>query len=103
LPNRLLNKPRAQVVRDKPPHVANENRRTDSQRARNAAATIETIDWLAIWALSLAFSATLMAGLVYFTDNDTTGAAAILTGAAVIIAVALYAGAPSDTNASKPD
>lgn len=80
-------------MRVNPHGAANEDGHRSKQRKLD---TIETIDWLAIWALSLAFSAILMAGLVYFSASDADGAAAILAGTAVIIATALYASKAPD-------
>ncbi len=94
MPIRLPNKSRAEVIRDKRLSAANENTRIDTQRKSGA---VETIDWLALWAISIAISALFLAGLVYFSEGDVDGAAAILAGAAIIIAVALFAGkAPTE-------
>lgn len=49
-----------------------------------------TADWLGLWALSVGAAATLVASIVYFSVGDQTGAAWILFGAAMVIAVALY-------------
>jgi hypothetical protein len=107
VPNRLPEKSRAKSTRAKSIRVhersildereAN-NVRLDAQRRIADARkrhrdvkqpdSIDTIDWLALWALSLGVSAMFMAALVY-TDGDTLGAAAILAGTAGIIAVAL--------------
>jgi hypothetical protein len=93
VPTRLPNKSRAdakaraEVMHVNRPGAANEGLHISKRRKLDA---IETIDWLAIWAMSIAFSAIVMAGLVYFTERDVDGAAAILTGAAIIVAVALY-------------
>lgn len=48
---------------------------------------IESIDWLGVWAISLAFCAINLAGIAYFLSGDNTGASFILVGAAVIIAL----------------
>lgn len=100
MPDRLPKKPRAEIMRANHDNAAEESVRIVQQRKLEA---VETIDWLAIWALSIAFSATLIAGLAYFTDGDAKGAAAILTGAAIIIAIALYVSAPPQKHTSKPD
>jgi hypothetical protein len=88
---RLRKKPRAKSI-------AAENSRHDSvKRTSRAKHTIETIDWLALWALSIGFCAAFMAGIVVYSDHDNTGAAVILAGAAGIIAlVLLVSEAPSD-------
>jgi hypothetical protein len=87
VPTRLPKKSRTEIVRADHDYAPEENANVQEQRKVDA---FETIDWLAIWALSIAFSALLIAGLTYFTDGDASGAAAILAGAAFIIAVALY-------------
>jgi hypothetical protein len=51
-------------------------------------------DWLALWALSLAFASMVLAAIAYFTIGDKLGATSILAGAAVIIGLALQAGKP---------
>lgn len=50
---------------------------------------IESIDWLALWALSIGFSAMVIAALGVFTARDPVGSAYVLAGAAVIIALVL--------------
>jgi hypothetical protein len=98
--NRLPNKSRVEVIRDERHDTANEKQRADTQRKCNA---VETFDWLALWAISIAISAIFMAALAYFTDNDSNGAAAILAGAAIVIAFALFASAAPGVKNSKPD
>lgn len=101
MPTRLPDKPRAKSIRAHERNVLDEraarDERHDAQRRIADArkrhgdkqkANIDTIDWLALWALSLGFSAMFMAALVYI-DGDAFGAAAILAGTACIIAVAL--------------
>jgi hypothetical protein len=86
-------RPRAKALRanDVPPEAQHERRHVPQH-------PLDTIDWLAIWVLSLGFCASVMAGLVYFDARDSTGAAFILTGAAIIMAVALwFTQAPDDT------
>jgi len=53
--------------------------------------TVETIDWLALWGLSLGFCAIVLAGIADFAGHDNVGAAFILAGAAGIIAAILQA------------
>jgi len=54
----------------------------------------QPFDWLALWALSLAFAAMVLAAIAYFTIGDKIGASSILAGAATIIAIALHASRP---------
>jgi hypothetical protein len=92
VPHRLPKKSGVDVIRDKPLSAANKHLHTDTR----ASSANESIDWLALWALSLALSAMFAAGLVYFSEGDINGAAAILVGAAIIIAFARFASkAPS--------
>lgn len=62
-------------------------------QSRGVAARM-SVDWLAVWALSLAASAILIAALVYFGVGDATGAAWVLFGAAAIIAIAMQSSPP---------
>jgi len=62
-------------------------------RAR-AVDPLETIDWLALWAISLGLSAIVLAGIAYFTIGDNLGASFILASAAGIIGAALLASKP---------
>jgi len=67
-------------------------------RARAEAArrlkleTITSIDWLALWGLSIGFCAIMLAGIADFMARDNIGAAYILVGAAGIIALIVRAG-----------
>lgn len=89
---RLPKKPRAKAIRANDPQSGE----TRPRRPREASA-IETIDWLALWALSIGFSAVVLAALVFYGGHDSTGASMILSGAAVIIALVLGVGAaPAD-------
>jgi hypothetical protein len=54
------------------------------------------IDWLALWALSLAFASMVLAAIAYFTIGDQLGASSILAGAALIIGLALQASRPPE-------
>jgi hypothetical protein len=86
----LRKKPRAKVATA---HDAKDETQTHRPRAKDA---VETIDWLALWSLSIALSALVMAGIVYFNENDTVGASAILAGAAGVVAlVLLFSEAPN--------
>ncbi len=49
-----------------------------------------SVDWLALWAVSIGIAAAFMAAVVYFTAGDQVGAALVLFGAAAIISVALF-------------
>lgn len=84
MPTHLPNKPRAKGIGAN--ELNEEKPRVAEARKRHA---VETIDWLALWTLSLGFCAVVLAAIVYFTENDTTGAATIMFGAAVIIGIAL--------------
>ncbi len=96
MPTRLPDKPRARSIRISDHRVVDERVRPSERRNQHA---VENIDWLAIWALSIAFCAIVLAGIVYFTDGDVYGASTILAGAAVIVAVALRASKmPSDAD-----
>jgi hypothetical protein len=97
MPTQLPKKLRAQIMRTNHDYGAEES-------AEQRKLTVKTTDWLAIWALSIAISAVLIAGLAYFTDGDADGAALILTGAAIVMAGALYASAaPRETGSSQSD
>jgi hypothetical protein len=66
-------------------------------KTRVKAETVEAqqpIDWLALWALSLAFASMVLAAIAYFSIGDKLGASAILAGAALIIGLALQASKP---------
>jgi hypothetical protein len=92
LPTRLPNKPHAKSIRAR-------DVRPDGIGPREAREThaSETIDWLALWAASIGFSAIVLAALAFFGGDDPVGASTILIGAAAIIAVALRASpAPGD-------
>jgi len=63
--------------------------------ARRQAA-VDSIDWLGLWALSVAFCAIVLAGVAYFMNTDNVGASCILAGAAAIIAIIVRFGANDD-------
>ena len=102
MPTRLPDKPRAKSIRAHERNVLDERNARDERRdaqsriadarkrhgSEKQQTNIDTIDWLALWALSLGFSAMFMAALVY-NDGDPSGATAILFGTTCIIAVAL--------------
>jgi len=90
MPSHLPDKPRAKTITAKDPG------RDSGKRARTEH-PIETIDWLAIWSLSIGFCAAFMAAIVVYNDHDNTGASVILAGAAGIIALVLFVSeAPRD-------
>jgi hypothetical protein len=64
-------------------------------RAKTKAIEAEQpIDWLALWALSLAFASMVLAAIAFFTIGDKLGASSILAGTAFIIGLALQASKP---------
>ncbi len=65
--------------------------RADAIRPRKHE-TIETIDWLGLWGLSLGVCAVILAGIADLVGHDNVGAAFILVGTAAIIAAILHAG-----------
>jgi hypothetical protein len=66
--------------------------RADTVRSRKHE-TIEAIDWLGLWGVSLGFCAIVLAGIADFVGHDNLGAAFILVGTAGIIALILQKGA----------
>ena len=56
----------------------------------------DSIDWLGLWALSVAFCAIVLAGIAYFMIGDNIGASYILVGAAAIIAIVVRFGTDRD-------
>jgi hypothetical protein len=94
MPTKIPDGPRAKVLRSDDDFRRHETR----MRRESAKHPIETVDWLALWALSLAVSAIFIAGLVFFSEGDATGASAVLGGSAAIIALALgVTKAPADS------
>ena len=69
--------------------------RAKAAPARRQAAA-HAIDWLGLWALSVAFCAIVLAGIAYFMIGDNTGASCILVGAAAIIAIVVRFGTDRD-------
>jgi hypothetical protein len=74
--------------------------RAKAAPARRQAAidSIDSIDWLGLWALSLGFCAVILAGIANFRIGDNVRASGILAGAAAIIAVVVRFG-PADDEA----
>ncbi len=94
MPVRVPDKPRAKAI------SKDDARRTDfGRRGGDSHEPVDTIDWLAWWTLSLAVSAVFIAGLAFFQEGDVKGAAAVLGGTAIIMALALgITKAPGDSN-----
>jgi hypothetical protein len=84
---RLPNKPRAKSIRARyvHPDAASEIH----QREARSTKAEDTIDWLALWALSVGFCGLVLAGTAFCCADDPVGASVILFGAASIIAVTL--------------
>ena len=83
MPNRLPIKPRAKAIEA-----------PKSARARETAQARErtrSVDWFALWAISLGLAAIGVALIAYLTVGDKVGAAFILGGAAALIALLLIA------------
>ncbi len=102
MPTRLPKKQRAKSIRADHHHTTGNEPlgrniiEVPKKRAGDSA-DADTIDWLALWALSLAVSAVFIAALVYFGEGDVKGAAAVLAGTAGIIAISLFVtDAPGD-------
>ncbi len=84
LPTRRPNKPRAKSLRAsdiRPDEV--------SWRETGATHAEDTIDWLALWALSVGFCGLVLAATAFYAAEDPAGGSMILFGAATIIAVTL--------------
>jgi heme A synthase len=69
--------------------------RAKALRARKRE-TFPTIDWLGLWAISLALCAVVLAGIADVMGDDNIGAAFILVGAAAIIALIACADGEAD-------
>ena len=83
MPNRLPIKPRARAVEAR---EAARTRETARVRAQD-----KSIDWFALWAISLGAAAVVMASIAYFTVGDKVGTSFILGGTAALIALLLTA------------
>jgi hypothetical protein len=81
MPNKLPLKPRAKAI-----EAHESTRRRETERARQQA---ESVDWFALWAISLGLAAMGLALIAYFTVGDQVGAAFILAGTAALIALLL--------------
>jgi hypothetical protein len=62
-------------------------------KAIPARHSVESIDWLALWAISLGLCAVVIAAIAFFSAADKTGAAMVLVGTAALIALILKASA----------
>ncbi len=62
-------------------------------KAIHAGQTKTSVDWLALWAISLGVCAAVIAAIAFFSAADQIGAALILVGAAALISVILKASA----------
>jgi len=83
MPNRLPIKPRAQAIEAR---EAARTREPAQSRKRD-----KSIDWFALWAISLGIAAVVMASIAYFTVGDKVGTLFILGGTAALIALLLTA------------
>jgi hypothetical protein len=94
MPTKIPDQPRAKVLRDN-----DDFRRHEPHMLRaNEKHRVDTVDWLALWTLSLAFSAVFIASCAFFGEGDTIGASAVLGGTATIVALALrFIKAPDDS------
>jgi uncharacterized membrane protein HdeD (DUF308 family) len=73
MPNKLPLKPRAKAI--------------------HARDSVESIDWLAVWAISLGVCAVVLAATALFVAADKIGAVFILVGTAALISLFLNASA----------
>ena len=71
MPNKLPLKPRAKAI--------------------PAGNSVESIDWLALWAISLGVCAVVLAATAYFVAIDQIGAVLILVGTAALISLIMKA------------
>lgn len=85
MPTKIPDRPRAKALRSDGDFRRDELR----MRTGNEKHPVETIDWLALWILSLAFSALFIASCAFFGEGDASGASAVLGGTATIMALAL--------------
>jgi hypothetical protein len=68
--------------------------RLPDRRPSRAKVAHREPDWLAVWALSMGVSAAFIAAIAYFSAGDRIGAAWVLLGGAILIAVVLLGSAP---------
>jgi uncharacterized membrane protein len=72
--------------------AAQDHRHETEMRKLRAQHHPGTVDWLALWSLSIALSALVMVAVVY--DIDKVGASVILAGAAGVVALVLLFSEP---------
>jgi hypothetical protein len=77
MPNRLPIKPRAKAI--------------DAPKSARARKQSGSVDWFALWAISLGLAAIAVALIAYLTAGDKVGASFILGGTAALIALLLTA------------
>ncbi len=65
-------------------------------RAKALHRAERSVDWLALWAISLGMCAMVFAGTAFFVAFDKTGAVLILVGTAAMISLILKASAHGD-------
>jgi hypothetical protein len=70
--------------------------RSEKRRIKHVPAA-ESTEWAGLWSVSLALAALLIASIVYFAGHDKVGAAFVLIGTAIMIALVMRAG--TDPNA----
>jgi hypothetical protein len=58
-------------------------------KAIHARDSVESIDWLGLWAISLGLCAVVIAAIAFFSAGDKTGAGMVLVGTAALIALIL--------------
>jgi hypothetical protein len=93
LPFRPNNKPKAKAI---PVNDIRRNRWPPPGFRTRKADSLDSIDWLALWALSIGLSAIFIAALAFFRANDPRGASYVLFGAAAIIALVLATTSAAD-------
>lgn len=68
-----------------------------SEKPHSKAVRAEgTIDWLALWAVSMGLASVCFGAIAFFTVGDAIGACAVLLGGAALIALALYGSRSSE-------
>ncbi len=69
------------------------NQRPLKPRAKAIDQAETSVDWLALWAISLGVCAMVLSGTAFFVAFDKTGAVFILVGTAAMISIILKASA----------
>jgi hypothetical protein len=93
LPTRLPERRGARAIRDEDEVKRFKHAQVSKHDALDTK-NVKTVDWPALFALSLAVSAIFIAALAFFSEHDAYGAAVVLAGTAIIIAGVLGAEAP---------